>query len=149
MADFGVESIGAAGTFIVGSKASPSKVHSELLRRLSFSPELMIRPAAEVVALVRANPFGGGPPPKDVKRYASVLAKAPGKRPPVPLERPAAGPWKVRVVKASGPFVLSLYRRIDDRVLYPNEVVEKEFAVAATTRGWETLEKVVARLDAG
>jgi hypothetical protein len=35
-----------------------------------------------------------------------------------------------------------LRRRIENGRLYPNQIVEKLFGIAATTRTWNTIEKV-------
>jgi uncharacterized protein (DUF1697 family) len=53
------------------------------------------------------------------------------------------------VVGLRGKFVLSLWRRTGKALLYPNEVVEKELAVAATTRNWDTVLKIDRILRAG
>ncbi len=45
--------------------------------------------------------------------------------------------------------MLSVWRRIDARLLYPNEVVERELGVPATTRSWETIGKIRDILRSG
>ncbi len=37
---------------------------------------------------------------------------------------------------------LSLCRRMGKAMVYPNEVVEKELAISATTRSWDTISKI-------
>jgi hypothetical protein len=80
----------------------------------------------------------------------TVLAAKPKSVPKLPAEVPAsAGSWQVRVTDARGPFVTSVWRRRDGRLIYPNEVVEKLFGVPATTRGWSTIETLRRIVEAG
>lgn len=130
---------GAAGTFIVHGKIGAKALRKEILRLLPFEAELMICPAEELLDLVRSEPFAAEPPGEEVKRFVSVLANPPRKPPRLPIERPGKADWEVRVVVVSGRFALSLWRRGRRNSLYPNEVVEKEFGVAATTRAWTTI----------
>src|SRR6267378_2590412 len=110
LAEFGVVNIGAAGTFVVRENVSRAKLSDEILRRLSFKPELMISPARDVLALARGNWFADAPAGNDVGRFVSVLQKAPRAKPPLPIEQPTGAKWEVRVVAITGRFVLSVRR---------------------------------------
>jgi uncharacterized protein (DUF1697 family) len=139
LADFGVLNIGAAGTFVVRENVGQTKLRDEILRRLPFKPELMICPARDVLALTEKDWFDGAPSGKDIARFLSVLSKAPGVKPSVPIEQPSGAKWEVRVVAVSGRFALSV-RRIGQT--YSNAVVEKHLGVPATTRNWNTVEAI-------
>jgi len=141
---FGVVNIGAAGTFVVRRNVSATKLRAEILRHLPFRPELVICPGREVLALARENWFAGAATGKDVGRFVSVLLKAPRTKPALPIEHPAGGKWEVRVVALCGRFALSV-RRLGQT--YSNAVVEKAFAVPATTRNWNTIETIVEVLE--
>ena len=69
------------------------------------------------------------------------------KKPKLPLAKPNARDWDVRLIGAEGRFATSLRRRRGKQLLYPNPVVEKELGVAATTRGWETILKIGELLE--
>jgi hypothetical protein len=43
--------------------------------------------------------------------------------------------------------VLSLRRKMKNGRLYPNQIVEKEFGVAATTRSWNTIVRIATILE--
>lgn len=144
LAEFSVVNIGAAGTFVVRENVSQTKLRAEILRRLPFQPELMICPARDVLALVRGNWFAGVPTGIQLGRFVSVLAKVPRTKPPLPIEQPAGPDWEVRLVAVSGPFVIST-RRLGET--YSNAVVERHFALPATTRNWNTIEKICAVLE--
>ena len=146
LAGFGVVNIGAAGTFVVRENVSPSKLRKEILRRLSFKPELMICPARDVLALARSGSFRHVPAGKDVSQFVSVMQKAPREPPELPIEEPAGDEWEVRLVAISGKFGLS-FRRPGPKGVYPNAVVEKHLGVPATTRGWNTIATICEVLE--
>jgi uncharacterized protein (DUF1697 family) len=139
LAEFDVVNIGAAGTFVVRASGSQTKLRDELLRRLPFKPELMICPASEVLELARGNWFDEAPDAKDAGRFVTVLQKAPRTKPPLPIEQPPGKNWELRIIAVTGSFVLSIRR---PGKTYSNAVVEKRFGIPATTRSWNTIERI-------
>ncbi len=101
---------------------------------------MIARAGPEILSLLDGSPFARRPPP-DAQRFASFLAGTPTSL-PIPVDRPEGKDWEVRVVAVIGGCALCLRRPGGPRALYPNAVVEKAFGVAATTRGWATLEAV-------
>jgi uncharacterized protein (DUF1697 family) len=142
LADLGAVNIGAAGTFVIRAAMTPAKMRAEFNRRLPFEPELMICRGRELLDLVAAEPFADVQDDGEARRYVSVLAKRPRKLPSLPLFKPEGDEWQVQVIGVIGSFAISLHRRVGKRLIYPNEVVEKNFAVAATTRNWNTVEAI-------
>ncbi len=143
LADFGVVNIGAAGTFVVRQNVSQATLRAEILRRLSFKPELVICPARDVIALMRSDPFQDAPDEtKDLRHYVTVITRAPKSLPPLPLEKPAGNKWEVKLIAITGRFALSLWRRQTNGILYPNAVVEKHFSIPATMRNWNTISAI-------
>lgn len=136
---FDVASVGAAGTFVVRGTVPAARLRSALLRALPFTAEIMICRGRDLVELTRTGAFPAGPSRGDVGRFVSVLAKRPRTLPRLPISRPDGDGWQVRLVAVSGPFVLSLRRRLGRTPVYPNEVVEENFGVPATTRNWNTI----------
>jgi uncharacterized protein (DUF1697 family) len=134
--------VGAAGTFVIRAAISPTKLREEFLRRLPFEPDLMICRGRELLDLAAAEPFAKGQKNPEATRYVTVMAKRPKALPELPLLKPDGDDWQVRVIRVIGPFALSLHRRMGKRLIYPNEVVEKHFGVAATTRNWNTVEAI-------
>ena len=139
---FDAVNVGAAGTFVVRKPVAQATLQSEVLARLPFEAEVMICRGSDLVAMAREEAFAEGAIPGDAQRFVSVLAKRPRTVPPLPIVRPPGDGWQVRVVAVSGPFVLSYWRHLGDRVLYPNEVVEKTFGAPTTTRNWNTIRKL-------
>lgn len=134
-----VVNVGAAGTFVIRQTISQTMLRAELLQRLPFKVELMICRSRDVINLASAEPFPDQPSDEDMRRFVSILAKRPRMMPPLPISQPAGDKWQVKVIEVSGRFALSLYRRLGRTVVYPNEVVEKNLGVSATTRNWNTV----------
>ncbi len=139
---FDLVNIGAAGTFIILKTVSQATLRAEFIRRLPFKAEFMICRARDLIDLASADPFPRGASVKGVRRFVSVLAKRPPTTRRFPFSHPAGREWQVKVVGLRGRFALSLWRRTGRAMVYPNEVVEKELAIPATTRNWDTISKI-------
>jgi uncharacterized protein (DUF1697 family) len=138
-----VVNVGAAGTFVVRRPIAAGALREEIRRRLPDGAGMMICTGREVLGLV-SREVEESPP--GARRYVCVLGARPKKQPPLPLRAPAGAGWQVLVGKLDGAFVTGLWRPDKRKLLYPNEVVEKELGVAATTRTWDTILKVAALL---
>jgi len=149
MAAFDVVNVGAAGTFVVRKAISAAALRKELLRQLPFEAEVMICRARDLLELADGQSFGDAADAPEAKRFVSVLARRPRTMPRLPLSQPAGDDWQVKIVSACNCFVLSLYRRLGKRLIYPNEVVEKKLNVAATTRNWNTIATICEILKGG
>jgi uncharacterized protein (DUF1697 family) len=145
--DLGLVNVAAAGTFVALDARGPAALAAAIRKRLPFETEVIARAGREILGLLDGSPFAGGPG-ADAQRFATFLASEPAAL-PLPVDRPEGKDWEVRVVAVIGRCVLTLRRPGGPRALYPNAVVEKVFGVAATTRGWATLEAVGKILRVG
>ena len=148
LAHLDLVNVGAAGTFVVRGKATPAAIRREILAHLPFEPEIAVRPAGEVVALVRSAPFRGLAFTKDLRGWVATLGGRPKTRPKLPLLKPAGKAWSVRFDRIEGAYALGLSQRRAGGSLSPNQVVEAALGVPATTRWWETFERVAELLEA-
>jgi len=139
-------SFGAAGTFTAATDASEGQVTTALRSRLPFEAPIFCVPAEELLRLLRANPLGDGSFEPGVRRYVTVMDRPLPASVRLPHVVPSPSEWGVRVQGAEGRFAVGLYRRVGERLVYPNEVIERAFGVTATTRWWETLVQVGATL---
>jgi uncharacterized protein (DUF1697 family) len=146
LAPWEVASVGAAGTLVVRGAPSPAAVRRAILARLPFEPAIAIRPAGEVLALVARAPFRGTRAPGDSRAWVTVLDGRPRARPRLPLSAPAGAAWSVRFLRLEGAFAIGFWRRRPGGFVFPSHVVERATGVAATTRWWETIERVAALL---
>jgi len=140
LARFDVVNIGAVGTFVVRANVSESDLRAAFARKLPFKCEIMICPARDIIKL--RDPFSRQPSGPDIVRFVSVLAKRLRALPPLPLSLPSDDDWLLKIIAIQGRFVLGLYRRQMKAISYLGKI-EKKFGVAATTRNWNTIQKVV------
>ena len=142
LSKFGVVNIGAVGTFVVREDVSESTLRAAIAKKLPFKCEIVICPAREVIKLASENPFVRQPSDQNVTRFVNVLAKRLPSPPPLPLSLPSDDDWLLKIVAIEGRFVLGLYRRQMKAISYLGKI-EKLLGVPATTRNWNTIERVV------
>jgi uncharacterized protein (DUF1697 family) len=117
------------------------KIEKRLRDRLGVDVKVMLRTAREIENLVNLDPFEkAGRDPK-VKKYVAFLYGKPRSRPELPLISAKEG-IEVFLVKNLEAFGLS--REVKGRYGFPNNFIEKELGVPATTRNWNTVCKVAA-----
>jgi uncharacterized protein (DUF1697 family) len=149
LAKFGVMNIGAVGTFVVCENMSEKALRAAISRKIPFKCDMMICPAKAIVDLVRDNPFKHEPTDNDRRIFLTVMSKPAASLPKLPIYAPDSKTWEVKIVRVTGACVLSLWRRRKENALYPNEVIEKRFGLATTTRSWNTIQKVCDILRGG
>src|SRR5436190_20857111 len=142
LAKFGVVNIGAVGTLVVREDVSESTLRAALARKLPFKCEIMICPARDIIKLTSKNPFARQPSDEKIARFVNVLAKRPPAPPALPLSLPSSDDWLLTIIAIQDRFVVGLYRRQLKAISYLGKF-EKLLGVPATTRSWNTIEKVV------
>jgi uncharacterized protein (DUF1697 family) len=143
---FGVVNIGAVGTFVVRKDVTESALRAAIAKKLPFKCEIMICPARDIIKLASKDPFSRQPSGPNITRFVSVLTKRPRTLPPVPLSLPLEDDWLLKIIAIQDRFVLGLYRRQMKAISYLAKI-EKLLGVAATTRNWNTIEKVTKILN--
>jgi uncharacterized protein (DUF1697 family) len=143
---FGVINIGAVGTFVVRENVSESALRSAIAKKLPFKCEIMICPARDITKLASKDPFSGESSGPNITRFVNVLARQLLSPPPLPLSLPSADAWLLKIIATQGRFVLGLYRRQMKAISYLGKL-EKLLGVPATTRNWNTIEKIVQVLN--
>ena len=144
---FGLINIGAVGTFVVREDVGESTLRTAIARKLSFKCEIMICPARDIIKLASKDPFARQPSGPNITRFVNVLHKPLRKPPPLPLSLPSPDEWLLKIIAIQGRFVLGLYHRQMKAISYLGKI-EKLLGVPATTRNWNTIEKVVKILKA-
>ncbi len=132
-----VQNIGVAGTFIVRAQMPRAKVCAAFEKACPHDADVIVHPLADIERLLD----GGRSIEGDGRVFVAVLASRPPAASRLPLER--GSPWMVRSESHSGAFVVGRKRSIGGQWLDANAIVEREFGVRATTRVWETMERIV------
>ena len=145
LAKFGVINIGAVGTFVVRENVSESALRSAIAKKLPFKCEIMVCPARDIVKLASKNPFVQQPSGPNITRFVNVLAKQLPSPPPLPVCLPSDEDWLLKIIAIENKFVLGLYRRQMKAISYLGKI-EKLLGVPATTRNWNTIQKVANAL---
>jgi uncharacterized protein (DUF1697 family) len=146
LSHYDVVNVGAAGTFVVRKPGSRTELRAELLRKLPFEAEVVLCDARDFIRLKTENPFGAEPACLDVVRFVSILSKAGGIRPSIPLTLPPDGDWLLRIIGLKNRFVFGVYRRHMKPIGYLGQI-DKLFGVPATTRNWNTIAAIVQILE--
>jgi uncharacterized protein (DUF1697 family) len=104
-------------------------------------PAIMLRTLRELEALVKSAPFKALAKDRHAKMYVAFLRKAPKPCPTCPLlhEKEAL---EVIAIAGRDALVVSRPKR-SGFYGFPNNFIEDELGVAATTRSWSTVTKVV------
>ena len=141
LAKYGLVNIGAVGTFVVREDVSESALRAAIAKKLPFKCEIMICPARNIMKLTAKDPFARQPSSANITRFVSVLHKRPRALPPLPLSLPSNKDWLLKVIAIQDRFLLGLYRRQMKAIGYLGRI-EKLLGTPATTRNWNTIEKV-------
>jgi uncharacterized protein (DUF1697 family) len=144
----GVINIGAVGTFVVRKDVSESALRSAIAKKLPFKCEIMICPARDILKLASTDPFARQPSGADITHFVSIATKPLRLPLPVrlPLNLPSDDDWLLKIIAIENRFVLGLYRRQMEAISYLGKI-EKLLGVPATTRNWNTIEKVAKILE--
>jgi uncharacterized protein (DUF1697 family) len=163
LSKLGVINIGAVGTFVVRQDVNESALRSAIAKKLPFKCEIMICPARDIIKLASKAPFAGHPSGPDITRFVNVLAKPmrnvrstshqtsnlkhqTSEFRSLPLCFPSPDDWLLKIIAIENRFVLGLYRRQMKAITYLGKI-EKLLGVPATTRNWNTIEKVAKILE--
>ena len=147
---FDVVNIGAVGTFVVRDEVDDAILRKrfaiQLAKDFGIKCEIMVVPARDLLKLTAQNPFLDQPSGPEITRFMSVIHQQPKKIPPVPHCLPANDNWLLKIIAIQKQFVLGVYKRDMKAIGYLGKI-EKILGMPATTRSWNTIEKVVKTLE--
>ncbi len=123
-----------------GEPAVVRKLKAELGRLLGKEPGICLRTREEIARLVEQDPFRDFKSEKSVKLYTVFLAEPPRAQPQFPLLLAKEG---LEALAMSGREVFIVSRpNPAGSYGFPNQFIEKELKVPATTRNWNTVVKI-------
>ncbi|HEU5262580.1 MAG TPA: DUF1697 domain-containing protein [Gemmatimonadales bacterium] len=117
------------------------KIRVKLRDLLDDRPEVVFRSVRELEGIVRAAPFKRFETERDIKLYVGFLFRKPSTKPRFPLVSSGEA-LEVVAMKKLEVFVVSR-RKSSGFYGFPNNFVEQQLGVMATSRNWSTLTKIV------
>jgi len=120
------------------------RIRDEMNRLVGRETQIMFRPAADMERLVERGPFASLQHDRTLKLYVAFLA---GKPRHVPQELPRSTKEAVECIAIEGSDAFLVSRPKPNGFYgFPNNFLEKELGLAATTRNWSTVSKIAAAL---
>jgi uncharacterized protein (DUF1697 family) len=116
--------------------ALTKKIEMQLRKTLNDDVLVFIRTIAEVKAIVNLFPFNKIKTAPGTKFYVSFLKDELKKKPKLPHISPKKD---VEIIEIKKREIYCLTVEINGRFGFPNNFVENEFNIAATTRNWLTV----------
>ena len=108
---------------------------------LEKEPQILFRKLRDLERIIKAAPFDGLKSESPVKLYVAFLADLPRVKPKLPLvsEKEAV---EAIAIKDREAFIVTR-QKPSGFFGFPNNFIEKELGVAATSRNWSTVTKIV------
>lgn len=122
------------------AEAAFEKIHSRLKTLIGADATIMFRTHRAIRSLVAADPFRAVQAGPELKLYVSFLSGRPAAKPKLPLVLGKEGLEAFRI-EGQEAFILSR-RKSNGFFGFPNNFIEKELGVAATTRNWTTVARI-------
>jgi len=117
------------------------RVRVRLCDLLGAEPGIFFRTVREVEGILRGAPFKGFETEPGIKLYVAFLSKKPRSKPRFPLLSSKEALEGI-AMKSREVFIVSR-RKKNGFYGFPNNFIEKELGVSATSRNWSTLTKIV------
>jgi uncharacterized protein (DUF1697 family) len=123
------------------STATFAKIRAKLRDLIGSEPDVMFRTVSELEAIVKAAPFKSVIAEPLIKLYVVFLAEKPRLKPTLPLisEKEALEAISLKNLEV---FIVSR-RKPNGFFGFPNNFIEKELGIIATSRNWSTVTKIV------
>ncbi len=117
------------------------QIENKLLKVFGYEVAVIVKTTKEIEKVLQQNPFKKVQTNKGEKLYISFLAAVPAK---AAAENLAAVKNDVDEIRLSGSEVYILCRNGYGKSLFSNTFIEKKLAVSATTRNWDTVQKLLS-----
>lgn len=116
------------------------KIEKHLLKSLGYEVETMLRTTTEMEEIIKDNPFKKTKLDKTIHLYLTFLSEEPADELKKSL---IASSDDVATFKIKNRELYTLYKRSNAKHPFSNNFVEKKLKVAATTRNWNVINKVL------
>jgi uncharacterized protein (DUF1697 family) len=121
------------------------KIQDKLCELIGTEATVIYRTLHEIENIMRTAPFKDIEPGTDAKLYVTFLSRKPRQTPALPL---LSSKEALEVVKVTNLEIFIVSRKKKNGFYgFPNNFIEKEFGVPATTRNWTTVTKIAKLLS--
>ncbi|OAS16354.1 DUF1697 domain-containing protein [Paenibacillus oryzisoli] len=120
------------------------RIVHELKEQLTFDISVIIRTPEELQEVVQNTPYATIKADENEQRYVTFLSQVPSE---AALAKLAAAQNEVDEYTVKGLTVYLLIRKNYGDSKFSNNFIEKKLGVAATTRNWETVNKLIQLAD--
>ena len=130
--------------FESNEKSAPlirSLIENKLLKTFGYAIPVTVKTPKELEAATRRNPFKNVRTEKGERLHVSFLSGNPSK---AAAESLAAVKSNIDEIRLSGSEVYILCRKGYGTTIYSNTFIEKRLALSATTRNWDTVQKLLS-----
>ena len=117
------------------------KIEKKLLAAFGHDVPVVLQTIAELKDILRAGPFKKIKPSADAMLCVTLLVAEPKAGPKLPFQSEKEN-LEVLAIKNRAAFILCR-RKKNGSFAFPNNFLEKEFGVVATTRQWNTIVRIV------
>ena len=120
------------------------KIRGRVRALAGGEPSIVFRTTSELDAAARAAPFGSMVDDQTIKLYVVFLAERPKRKPTLPI---VDAKERLELVGVHDAHAYVVSRRKPNSLMYgfPNSFVENALAVAATSRNWTTVRRILER----
>lgn len=118
-----------------------AKIERKIHKALGHEVTVLVRTIAELEAIVLRNPFNRVESGADVMLFVVFLAAEPARDKRLPLLSSTEN-LEVFQIRDRNAFIVAR-RKKNGRFGFPNNFVEKQLGVPATTRNWTTVKKII------
>ena len=126
-------------------EALTKKIEKKLLTAFGHDVPVVLQTIDELKDILKAGPFKKIKPSADVMMCVTLLAGEAKGCPKLPLKS-AIENLEVLAIKNRVAFILCRLKK-NGMFSFPNNFFEKEFGVTATTRQWNTINRIVGFAD--
>jgi uncharacterized protein (DUF1697 family) len=117
------------------------KIEKQLFKSLNYEVEVFVRSITDMAAIIKNNPFKNESLSKELKLYVSFLPNEPAKEQVKKLESLS---YELEKYKLTGREVYALIRKDStEKLKHSNMFIEKKLGMLATTRDWNTINKII------
>lgn len=117
------------------------KSEAALHKHLGSDVLLFLRTQLEMDAIIKKDPFKKIKPASSTKLYFSFLRSELKSKPKLPY---LSAKKDVEIIAIKNCDLYCVTAEINGRFGFPNNFVEKEFGISATTRNWNTITKILS-----